>query len=234
MVAPSHPLIEAVEVGKVYPRPGNDLVALEDVSVKIERGEFLTIIGPSGSGKSTLLNMLGCLDQPSGGRILLDGVNVAGLDDRAASRVRNERIGFLFQSFNLIPQMNVVENVEAALLYSRRPEQEWRKRALSLLERLGILERASHRPAELSGGEMQRAAMARALVNEPDLLLADEPTGNLDSRTGEQVLDLLSELGGQGMTVVLVTHDTDVTRRSERVIELKDGRLVREQRMSPS
>ncbi len=234
MVAPSHPLIEAVEVGKVYPRPGNDLVALEDVSVKIERGEFVTIIGPSGSGKSTLLNMLGCLDQPSGGRILLDGVNVAGLDDRAASRVRNERIGFLFQSFNLIPQMNVVENVEAALLYSRRPEQEWRKRALSLLERLGILERASHRPAELSGGEMQRAAMARALVNEPDLLLADEPTGNLDSRTGEQVLDLLSELGGQGMTVVLVTHDTDVTRRSERVIELKDGRLVREQRMSPS
>jgi putative ABC transport system ATP-binding protein len=234
MVASPHPLIEAIEVGKVYPRPGNDLVALDGVSVKVERGEFLTIVGPSGSGKSTLLNMLGCLDQPSGGRILLDGVNVAGLDDRQASRVRNERIGFLFQSFNLIPQMNVVENVETALLYSRRPEMEWRKRALSLLERLGILERASHRPAELSGGEMQRAALARALVNEPDLLLADEPTGNLDSRTGEQVLDLLSELGGQGMTVVLVTHDADVTRRSERVIELKDGRLVGEHRMSPS
>jgi len=228
MVTPSHPLIEAVDVGKVYPRPGNDLVALQGVSLAVERGEFLTIIGPSGSGKSTLLNMLGCLDQPSGGRILLDGMNVAGLDDRAASRVRNERIGFLFQSFNLIPQMNVVENVETALLYSRRPEQEWRKRSLNLLERLGILERASHRPAELSGGEMQRAALARALVNEPDLLLADEPTGNLDSRTSEQVLNLLSELGGQGMTVVLVTHDSDVTRRSERVIELKDGRMVGE------
>jgi putative ABC transport system ATP-binding protein len=170
------------------------------------------------------------LDRPTQGRILLEGVDLAGLDDRASSRIRNRRVGFLFQSFNLIPQMNVVENVETALLYSERPEPEWRKRSLGLLERLGILERASHRPAELSGGEAQRAALARALVNEPDLLLADEPTGNLDSRTGGEVLDLLVELVGQGMTLVLVTHDPEVTRRAERIVELKDGRLVGERR----
>ena len=147
---PSTILIEALDVGKVYPRVGNDLVALDGVSLAVERGSFLTITGPSGSGKSTLLNLLGCLDRPTQGRILLEGVDLAGLDDRAASRVRNQRVGFLFQSFNLIPQMNVVENVETALLYSERPELEWRKRSLGLLERLGILDRASHRPAELS------------------------------------------------------------------------------------
>jgi putative ABC transport system ATP-binding protein len=210
------------------------LVALQGVNLAVERGSFLAITGPSGSGKSTLLNLLGCLDRPTEGSILLEGMDVAGLDDRAASRVRNRRIGFLFQSFNLIPQMNVVENVETTLLYSDRHEREWRKRALGLLERLGILERALHRPAELSGGEAQRAALARALVNEPDLLLADEPTGNLDSRTGEQVLDLLSELVQQGTTLVLVTHDPDVTRRAHRIVELKDGRLVRERRSEGS
>jgi putative ABC transport system ATP-binding protein len=228
MSEPSTILIEALDVGKVYPRPGNDLIALHGVNLEVERGSCLAITGPSGSGKSTLLNLLGCLDKPSEGRILLEGVDLAGLDDRAASRVRNRRIGFLFQSFNLIPQMNVVENVETALLYSARPEREWRKRALGLLEQLGILERASHRPAELSGGEAQRAALARALVNGPDLLLADEPTGNLDSVTGEQVLDLLVGLVEKGMTLVLVTHDPDVTRRAKRIVELKDGRLVGE------
>jgi putative ABC transport system ATP-binding protein len=221
-------LIEALQVGKVYPRPGNDLVALDEVSLVVERGSFLAITGPSGSGKSTLLNLLGCLDKPTNGRILLEGVDLAGLDDRAASRVRNQQIGFLFQSFNLIPQMNVVENVETALLYSERPERDWRKRSLGLLEQLGILERASHRPAELSGGEAQRAALARALVNEPDLLLADEPTGNLDSRTSGEVLDLLVDLVDKGMTLILVTHDPDVTRRAGRIVELKDGRLVGE------
>jgi putative ABC transport system ATP-binding protein len=166
------------------------------------------------------------LDQPTSGRILLEGDDVARLDDRTASRIRNQRIGFLFQSFNLIPQMSVVENVETALLYSRQPEKEWRKKALGLLERLGILDRASHRPGELSGGEAQRAALARALVNEPDVILADEPTGNLDSRTGEEVLDLLSGLVDEGRTLVLVTHDKDVTRRAERVVELRDGRVT--------
>jgi putative ABC transport system ATP-binding protein len=222
------PFIEAIDVAKVYPRPGDDLVALDSVSLAVERGSFLAIVGPSGSGKSTLLNLLGFLDQPTSGQIFLEGQDVAGLDDRTASRARNERIGFLFQSFNLIPQMSVVENVETALLYSRQPEKDWRKRALGLLERLGILDRASHRPGELSGGEAQRAALARALVNDPDLILADEPTGNLDSRTGDEVLDLLAGLVDEGRTLVLVTHDTDVTRRAERVVELRDGRMTRD------
>jgi putative ABC transport system ATP-binding protein len=224
------PLVEAIDVGRVYPRPDSELVALQGVNLSITGGSFLAITGPSGSGKSTLLNLLGCLDRPTSGRILLEGVDVASLDDRATSRLRNRRIGFLFQSFNLIPQMNVVENVETALLYSDRPDREWRDQALGLLERLDIAERASHRPAELSGGEAQRAALARALVNDPDLLLADEPTGNLDSRTGAQVLDLLSGLVEQGKTLVLITHDRDVTRRAHRIVELKDGRLVGERR----
>ena len=222
------PFIEAVEVAKVYPRPGDDLVALDSVSLSFERGSFLAIVGASGSGKSTLLNLLGCLDRPTSGRILLEGEDVACLDDQTASRVRSERIGFLFQSFNLIPQMSVVENVETALLYSRQPEREWRKRALGLLERLGILDRASHRPGELSGGEAQRAALARALVNDPDLILADEPTGNLDSRTGEEVLELLTHLVDEGRTLVLVTHDKSVSSRAERVVELRDGRITRD------
>ncbi len=219
-------LIEAVEVSKVYPRPGHDLIALSQVSLAVERGGFVAIMGPSGSGKSTLLNLLGCLDTPSSGKILLEGEDVALLDDRAASRLRNRRIGFLFQSFNLIPQMNVVENVETALLYSERPLTEWRERALAVLGRLELQDRLSHRPSELSGGEAQRAALARALVNDPDLILADEPTGNLDSHTGAQVLDLLSELREQGKSIVLITHDAEVAGRAQRIVEVRDGHLV--------
>ena len=219
--------LQAIEVSKVYPRPRSALVALDGVSLAVERGSFLAIMGPSGSGKSTLLNLLGCLDAPTSGKILLDGEDVAGLDDVAASRLRNRRLGFLFQSFNLIPQMTVVENIETTLLYSDRPQREWRSRSLAALERIGLLDRASHRPSELSGGEAQRVALARALVNEPDIVLADEPTGNLDSRTGERVLDLLLELQDQGRTIVLVTHDDAVARRAQRIVEVKDGKLAR-------
>ncbi len=217
------PVAEAIDVERAYSR---SVVALENITLAIERGSFVAVVGRSGSGKSTLLNLLGCLDQPTKGRILLDGQDVASLDDDAASRIRNRRIGFLFQSFNLIPQMSVTDNVEAALLYSDRPEREWRGRSEVLLERLGIADRAAHRPTELSGGEAQRAALARALVNEPDLLLADEPTGNLDSRTGNEVLTLLEEFVADGRTLVLVTHDLEVARRANRTIELRDGRLV--------
>jgi ABC-type lipoprotein export system ATPase subunit len=174
-----------------------------------------------------LLNLLGCLDAPTSGRILLDGEDVAGLDDVTASRVRNRRLGFLFQSFNLIPQMTVVENIETTLLYSDRPPAEWRKRSLAVLERIELSDRATHRPAELSGGEAQRVALARALVNDPDILLADEPTGNLDSATGAHVLELLLELRDQGRTIVLVTHDHAVARRAERIVEVKDGKVAR-------
>ena len=221
------PFLQAIEVSKVYPRPGNTLIALDGVSLAVERGSLVAIMGPSGSGKSTLLNLLGCLDAPTSGKILLDGEDVAGLDDAAASRLRNRRLGSLFQSFNLIPQMTVVENIETTLLYSDRPQREWRRRALAVLERIELLDRASHRPSELSGGEAQRVALARALVNDPDIVLADEPTGNLDSRTGEHVLDLLLELREQGRTIVLVTHDEAVARRAQRIVEVKDGKLGR-------
>lgn len=222
----SAPLAEVIDVTRRYERRSGAVMALDSVSLSIERGSFVAVVGRSGSGKSTLLNLLGCLDQPTSGRILLDGTDAAALDDRAASRLRNRLIGFLFQSFNLIPQMSVLENVETALLYGSRPESEWDGRARVLLERLGIEGRSTHRPAELSGGEAQRAALARALVNEPQLLLADEPTGNLDSRTGEEVLRLLEELVADGRTLVLVTHDESVARRAHRVVEMRDGRLV--------
>jgi putative ABC transport system ATP-binding protein len=201
------------------------VVALDSVSARIERGSFVAVVGRSGSGKSTLLNLIGCLDFPTSGRILLEGSDTSALDDRAQSRLRNRTIGFLFQSFNLIPQMTVRENVETALLYGDRPEAEWRERSEALLARLGILERASHKPAELSGGEAQRAALARALVNEPELVLADEPTGNLDTRTGEEVLELLMEIPAGGKTLVLVTHDAAIAGRADRVLTLKDGKL---------
>lgn len=221
-------IAQAVDVHRVYPRAGHVLSALDGVSLDIEKGSFVAIVGRSGSGKSTLLNLLGCLDQPTSGRILLQGTDTKTLDDKAASRLRNRLVGFLFQSFNLIPQMTVLENVETALVYSSQPESVWRERSERLLDRLGILDRSSHRPAELSGGEAQRAALARALVTEPEILLADEPTGNLDSRTGAEVLSLLEDLVSEGRTLVLVTHDSSVAERADRVVELADGKLVQD------
>lgn len=221
-------IAQTVDVHRVYPRADRALSALDGVSLDIEAGSFVAIVGRSGSGKSTLLNLFGCLDQPTSGRVLLQGTDTKTLDDKAASRLRNRLVGFLFQSFNLIPQMTVLENVETALLYSEHPESVWRERSERLLDRLGILDRSSHRPAELSGGEAQRAALARALVTEPELLLADEPTGNLDSRTGEEVLKLLEELVSEGRTLVLVTHDQSLAERAHRVVELADGKLVQD------
>jgi putative ABC transport system ATP-binding protein len=219
------PIVETIEARRVHRLTGKEIIALDSINLRIERGSFVAVIGRSGSGKSTLLNLIGCLDFPTSGKILLDGRDTGALDDREQSRLRNRMIGFLFQSFNLIPQMTVRENVETALVYGDRPEAEWRQRADGLLDRLGILERASHKPGELSGGEAQRAALARALVNGPELLLADEPTGNLDSRTGEEVLGLLTELPAEGRTLVLVTHDPAIAERADRVLSLSDGRL---------
>ncbi len=221
-------IAQTVDLHKVYPRADSALSALDGVSLDIETGSFVAVMGRSGSGKSTLLNLLGCLDQPTSGRVLLQGTDTRTLDDKAASRLRNRLVGFLFQSFNLIPQMTVLENVETALLYSEQPESVWRERSERLLDRLGILDRSSHRPAELSGGEAQRAALARALVTEPELLLADEPTGNLDSRTGEEVLKLLEEFVSEGRTLVLVTHNQSIAERAHRIVELSDGRLVQD------
>jgi putative ABC transport system ATP-binding protein len=215
---------------KVYSRGSRDVIALDGVSFTVEEGESLAIMGPSGSGKSTLMGLLGCLERPSRGEYRLDGTLVSDLDDHALSRIRNRRVGFVFQSFHLIPQLSVLENVETPLLYAGVDELAGRARALRALERVGLLGRAEHRPSELSGGEAQRAAIARAIVTEPRILLADEPTGNLDSATGEEVAGLIEALHRDGRTVILVTHNEALGQRAERVIRLRDGRIESEQR----
>jgi putative ABC transport system ATP-binding protein len=220
--------IELDRVAKVYPHGSGEVAALVDVSLRVHAGESVAVMGPSGSGKSTLLSILGCLDRPSRGRYAIDGHSVSGLGDQELSRLRNRRIGFVFQSFHLIPQLTVVENVETPLLYGPVPVAQWRERARRCLEKVGLAHRADHRPSELSGGEAQRAAIARALVCEPALLLADEPTGNLDSATGEEIAALLAELHREGRTLVVVTHNEGLARRAERMVRLRDGRLEAE------
>jgi putative ABC transport system ATP-binding protein len=224
------PLVALRDVARVYPRGAREVVALAGVSLEVREGEKLAIMGPSGSGKTTLLSILGCLDRPTRGEHLFDGRRVEGLGDDELSRLRNRAIGFVFQAFHLIPQLTVAENVETPLLYASVPPREWRPRALAALDRVGLAERADHRPGELSGGEAQRAAIARALVTDPRLLLADEPTGNLDSATGEEIAALLDELHARGRTVVLVTHNEALARRAERLVRLRDGRIEAEGR----
>jgi putative ABC transport system ATP-binding protein len=220
-------LLELLGVGKTYRRPGGDVVALQEIDLRIDDGECVAVTGPSGSGKSTLLSILGCLDRPTEGDYRLGGLPVATLDDAELSRTRNRSIGFVFQSFHLIPQLTVVENVETPLLYAGVDTEEWRERALRVLERVGLRHRASHRPSELSGGEAQRTAIARALVLEPPLVLADEPTGNLDTATGEDIASLLQDLNREGRTLVLVTHNEALAARATRQVRLRDGRLQR-------
>ena len=212
-------------VARTYRRGSREVMALNDLTLGVDEGEAVAIMGPSGSGKSTLLSLLGCLDRPTRGEYRLDGILVSTLDDDALSRIRNRRIGFVFQAFHLIPQHTVAENVETPLLYASVSEAEARRRALLALDRVGLSQRADHRPAELSGGEAQRAAIARALVTEPRLLLADEPTGNLDSVTGEEVASLLESVHREGRTVILVTHNEALARRAGRVVRLRDGRI---------
>lgn len=220
------PIIEATDLRKTYRVGDNEIHALAGVSLRIVEGEFLSIIGSSGSGKSTLMQLLGCLDVPSSGQIFLDGVDVSKASDAALSQLRNEKIGFVFQSFNLLSKLNVVENVELPLIYSRVSARERRQRALAAIEAVGLSSRAKNRPTQLSGGQSQRVAIARALVNRPKIIFGDEPTGALDSQTGETILQLLRSLSQQGHTVVLVTHDPKIAAETPRRIELKDGRLL--------
>ena len=219
------------EVRKLYPRGARAVAALDGVTLSVDEGEKLAIMGPSGSGKSTLLSILGCLDRPTSGEYDLEGEPVSSFEDDRLSRVRNRRIGFVFQSFHLLPHLTVAENVETPLLYGDVPTSEWRPRALASLARVGLQERADHRPSELSGGEAQRTAIARALVTEPRLLLADEPTGNLDSVTGEEIAKLLDGLNAEGRTIILVTHNEALARRARRLIRLRDGRIEAEERL---
>jgi len=222
-------IVELRAVAKLYRRGTAEIAALQDVSLSIRAGEFVSIMGPSGSGKTTMLSLLGCLDRPTRGEYILDGTPIHALSDDAVSHVRNRAIGFVFQAFHLIPQLTVAENVATPLLYGRVPQAEWNGRVAGALDRVGLSGRADHRPGELSGGEAQRAAVARALVCQPRILLADEPTGNLDSATGEQVADLLDALNAEGRTVLLVTHNEALARRARRMIRLRDGRVESEE-----
>jgi putative ABC transport system ATP-binding protein len=207
--------------------------ALRGVDLVVEKNEYLAIMGPSGSGKSTLMNIIGCLDTPTAGEYWLHGQRVSGMSDRALAAVRNREIGFVFQTFNLLPRASALHNVELPLLYAGRKASERRQRALAALERVGLAERVHHRPNELSGGQRQRVAIARALVTRPSILLADEPTGNLDSRTGEEVLTLFDTLHTEGQTIIIVTHDPDIAAHAHRRLTLRDGEIASDERTGP-
>src|SRR5215472_217428 len=219
-------LVELRNVSKIYRLGDEEIRALDDVSLDIDEGELISIIGPSGSGKSTLMHILGCLDTPTQGTIRLDGVMIHNASPRQLAAIRNRKIGFVFQFFNLLPKLNVLQNVELPMIYSGVSSKERRERAMSALEAVDMANRARHRPSQLSGGQQQRAAIARALVNNPRVVFADEPTGNLDSNTGEAILQLFRKLSQEGRTIVLVTHDPEIAAVTPRRIEIRDGKVA--------
>ena len=219
-------MIEVKNVYKIYNPGENEVRALDGISVTIDHGEFVAIVGHSGSGKSTFMNMLGCLDTPTSGDYYLDGVNVAGMTDDELSDIRNKQIGFIFQGFNLIPSLTAQENVELPLVYRGMPAEQRRQLAEEALSRVGMEHRMNHRPSELSGGQQQRVAIARAIAARPPIIMADEPTGNLDTRSGEEVMKILHELNEEGRTIVLITHDNDIARQATRAIRIIDGKVV--------
>jgi len=223
---PDRSLIQLENVWKTYDSGENAVQALKGVDVQMGRGEFVAIIGPSGSGKSTLMHILGCLDSPSQGRYWLDGEDVAEMSGRELARIRNQKLGFVFQTFNLLPRATIWKNVELPLLYAGINGEERKERALAALKRVGLDNRAKHRPNELSGGQRQRVAIARALVNNPSLILADEPTGNLDQKTGGEIIEIFEELAANNQTIILVTHDPAIAARTHRRITIVDGRIV--------
>ncbi len=227
-VAESAPanLIEMHGLKRVYELGPQQIYALSGVDLIIENGEYVAIMGPSGSGKSTLMNIIGCLDRPTDGKYLLDGTPVESMDDDELAAIRNKKIGFVFQTFNLLPRTTALQNVELPLIYAKIPRHERRDLAEEALAAVGLRERMNHQPNELSGGQRQRVAIARALVNRPSLLLADEPTGNLDSKTGREILDLFRELHNRGNSIIMVTHEDDVAHEAKRIIHIRDGKIV--------
>ncbi|NOY97956.1 MAG: ABC transporter ATP-binding protein [Chloroflexi bacterium] len=221
-------IIETIDLTKIYGMGDARVAALDGVSIHIETGEFVAIMGPSGSGKSTLMNILGCLSRPTGGRYILDGEDVSDLDKVQLAAIRNRKIGYIFQSYNLLPRTTALQNVMLPLQYDRIKERTAEKRvalAAKMLKKVGLAERIQHQPQELSGGQQQRVAIARALINDPVLIMADEPTGNLDSKSGDEIMNLLHELHQQGATIVMVTHDPEIASYTQRTIHLRDGKI---------
>ena len=224
------PVIRADGIRKIYKMGDNIVQALKGLDVSIEQGEFVAVMGPSGSGKSTFMNLAGCLDQPTEGRLWLNGEDVSELNAEQLAKIRNKYIGFVFQQFNLLPRTTAIDNVSLPLLYSDVPEKEWAKRAAARLELVGLGTRMDHHPSQLSGGQQQRVAIARALINDPLLLLADEPTGALDTQTGEEIMQLFTELNNEGKTIVLVTHEPEIAAFAKRRLSFRDGELVSDER----
>ena len=222
-------MLEARELAKTYKNNGTNVLALRGIDLQVEAGEFVAVMGPSGSGKSTLMNLIGCLDTPTGGQYLLEGVDVSTLKRDQLAHTRNRKIGFVFQNFNLLPRRTAIDNVELPLLYGRVPRNKRRHQAEAVLEAVGLADRGHHLPSQLSGGQQQRVAIARAIVNQPSLILADEPTGAIDTRTGIEIMSLFQKLNHEGITIVLVTHEQEISRYASRILSFRDGKLTHDE-----
>lgn len=219
-------ILKLEEVSKIYQMDGLSVKALDNISLTIAEGEFVSIIGPSGSGKSTLMHIVGCLDTPTSGKVLLDNQEISQMTERQLAQIRNKKIGFVFQQFNLLPRTSALENVSLPLLYNGTTSSQITKKAAEVLEKVGLGERLDHHPNQLSGGQQQRVAIARALITDPSIILADEPTGNLDSKSGVEVMEIFKRLHQQGRTIILVTHDDEIANQAQRIVRLKDGKVI--------
>lgn len=224
-------VVRAAELKKIYHMGKIDVHALQEINLTVSKGEFVSIMGPSGCGKSTLMHIIGCLDRPTSGHILLDEVDVDELNDNDLAEIRNKKVGFVFQTFNLLPKLNAIENVELPLIYAGVAFEERRIKTAEILEIVGLKDRMHHKPTELSGGQSQRVAIARALACDPSIILADEPTGNLDSKSGEEIIRLFMELNNRGITMIIVTHDPEIANHSKRIVRLKDGSVISDEKL---